>query len=124
MKRTVRTENQAGAPVFRVAARRDLDGIARIVDRIAPRPVTVEASDQELFHPESLADITTERDEYVGVPFRSGTIEGSDQELSHPESLAGITAERDEYVGVPRRPGTVETAAEELSHRALTIGFL
>ena len=41
-KRTRRTESRAGSPVFLAEARRALDGIARIVARIAPRPSKVD----------------------------------------------------------------------------------
>ena len=75
-KRTRRTESQAGAPVFLAEARRALDGIARIVARIAPWPGKAGVP---------LSGITAERDEYVGVPPRPGAVEAPEQELSHAE---------------------------------------
>ena len=80
-KRTRRTESQAGNPVFLAEARRALDGIARIVARIAPRPGKVGVP---------LSGITAERDEYVGVPPRPGTIEArsASKVVHNPPSLA------------------------------------
>ena len=115
-KRTSRTESQAGNPVFLAEARRALDGIARIVARIAPRPGKVGVP---------IADITAERDEYVAVPPRPSAVETPDQELSHPElkpaaqarPISDITAERDEYVAVPPRPSAVEAPGQNCPTR-------
>ena len=113
-KRTRRTESQAGAPVFLAEARRALDGIARIVARIAPRPGKAGVP---------LSGITAERDEYGGVPPRPSQIEVPRQELSHSGPMAGITAERDEYGGVPPRPSQVEVPRQELSHSGPMAGI-
>ena len=69
-KRTRRTESQAGNPVFLAEARRALDGIARIVARIAPRPGKVGVP---------IAGITAERGRYVAVPPRPSAVEAPAQ---------------------------------------------
>ena len=125
-KRTRRTESQAGKPVFLAEARRALDGIARIVARIAPRPGKVGVP---------IADGTAERDEYVGVPSRPSAIKArsASKGVQDPTSLTrkrvpcrasmalapDITAERDEYVGVPSRPSAGEAPDPKLSHAEL-----
>ena len=54
-KRTVRRVNQVGKYAFLAAGRRAVDGMVKIVARVAPRPAKVEAPDQGPLPPEAAA---------------------------------------------------------------------
>ena len=78
-KRTVSRVNQVGQQAFLAAGRRAVDGMAKIVARVAPRRGKVAGPN---------SPITAERGEYVDVPPRAGRVEAPDQGSIPPEAAA------------------------------------